>query len=487
MDRKVAASEQLEEASGVSVIAMPASISSLTEADRQVLGRKATTKMDIVIMPVLVIMYILNYLDRQNIASAKLADIEGDLGLTDVQYQTSVSILFCGYILMQVPSNMIAGRISWPGTYICLGMAAWGVISACMAAVHNFAGLLVARVLLGIVEAVFFPGALYFLSMFYTRKQFAFRTAILYSGSQLGNAFGGLFAVAILNLDDVHGIEGWRWLFLIEGVATVGLALLFALVLPNSNKKILGLSTIECEWIQWNFSLDQGQADDSQEITAYQGFVMAVKDVKTWLLLGVLYCTYIVGAVVNFFPSVVGGLGYDRTRTYLLTAPPFILCVICMLVNGFHSDRVQERFWHISVTLVVTLVANIIAVSTVNVAARYTAMMLLPGSFYASAVVTLSWITGTLNQPAAKRANAIALINALANTPNIWCSYLYYSSPRYLTAFIVNVAATGLAIGFAAATRIHLRRENSKLERGEDAGTSGPSESQIAFGFRYRL
>lgn len=112
---------------------------------------------------------------------------------------------------MQVPSNMLAGRITWPGTYICLGMAAWGVVSACMAAVHSFAGLLVARVLLGIIEAIFFPGAMFFLSMFYTRRQLAFRTAILYSGSQLGNAFGGLFAVAILELDGAHGLQGWRW------------------------------------------------------------------------------------------------------------------------------------------------------------------------------------------------------------------------------------------------------------------------------------
>lgn len=106
---------------------------------------------------------------------------------------------------------MIAGRISWPGIYICVGMAVWGAISAAMASVQNFAGLLVARVFIGFVEAIFFPGALYFLSKFYNRKQFALRTAILYSGSQLGNAFGGLFAIGILELDGAHGLSGWRW------------------------------------------------------------------------------------------------------------------------------------------------------------------------------------------------------------------------------------------------------------------------------------
>ncbi|VUC24159.1 unnamed protein product [Clonostachys rosea] len=467
---------------------MPEEIAALSEDEREKLGKRATFKMDIVVMPVLVIMYILNYLDRQNIASAKLAGIDADLGLSPVQYQTSVSILFCSYILFQVPSNMIASRIKWPGLYICISMALWGAISAIMASVHNFAGLVVARIFLGAIEAVFFPGALYFLSLFYNRKQFALRTAILYSGSQLGNAFGGLFAIAILNLDQAHGLAGWRWLFLVEGVITVGLAIIFAFILPNSNKKIMGLSKLECDWIQWNYAQDLGQSDDaSQEITAMQGFKMAVKDPKTWLFTGVLYCTYIVGAVSNFFPSVVGGLGYSRNMTYLLTAPPFLLCVICMLVNGFHSDRTRERGYHIIGALLITLVANIIAVSSLNIAARYVAMMLLPASFYSSAIVTLSWITGSLSQPTAKRASAIAFINALCNTPNIWCSYLYYGPPRYTTAFIVNVAATGLAIAFAFAARIYLRRQNAKLERGEDGGKHGPTAAQVASGFRYML
>ena len=198
------------------------------------------------------------------------------------------------------------------------------------------------RFFLGFVEAVFFPGALFFLSLFYNRQQFALRTAILYSGSQIGNAFGGLFAIAILSLDGAHGLAGWRWLFLVEGVMTVGLAIVFAFILPNSNKKILTLSPIECEWVQWNFEKDLGQQDNSDEQTAWQGLVMAVTDPKTWLLCSILYLCYTVGTVVNFFPSVVGTLGYDRNKTYGLTAPPFVLCVICMLINGFHSDKVCQ-------------------------------------------------------------------------------------------------------------------------------------------------
>ena len=131
--------EKHRDASGQLV--RPPSLAILTDDEYNQLGKKATWKMDLIIMPVITIMYILNYLDRQNIASARLAGIEDDLNLSDVDYQTAVSILFVGYILMQVPSNMVAGKIALPGVYICSAMAVWGVISALMAVVHSFVGL----------------------------------------------------------------------------------------------------------------------------------------------------------------------------------------------------------------------------------------------------------------------------------------------------------------------------------------------------------
>jgi hypothetical protein len=113
--------------------------------------------------------------------------------------------------------------------------------------------------------------------------------------------------------------------------------------------------------------------------------------------------------------------------------------------------------------------------------------MLMPASFYAASIVVLSWITGSLNQPAVKRAAAIATINAVANTPNIWTSYLYRSPPRYIVAFIVNLAAAGVAIIAATVIRFYLRRENAKMDRGEDVGKGGPTEAQRRAGFRYIL
>ena len=204
-------------------------------------------------------------------------------------------------------------------------------------------------------------------------------------------------------------------------------------------------------------------------------------------LLSRLYATYTAAAVNNFFPTVVGGLGFSRNASYGLTAPPFILCVICMLINGYWSDKRQERYLHIALPLIITVVANIIAVSTVNIAARYVAMMLMPASFYSSSIVQLTWISGSLAQPAVKRAAAIALINCVCNTPNIWSSYLYYDQPRYVAAFAVNLGAALIAIAFATLAWVYLRRENAKMDQGKPLGKSGLTERQQAAGFRYLL
>ncbi|KAI1814434.1 MFS general substrate transporter [Poronia punctata] len=477
---------------------MPQNLASLSKEDYARLSRRATLKLDLVMMPILLIMYVLNYLDRQNIASARLAGLQEDLGMTDVQYQTAVSILFIGYILAQTPSNLLASKITWPGIYICMGMAAWGAMSALTAVVHDFSHLLAIRALLGVIEAIFFPGALFLLSQFYNRKQFALRTAILYSGSQIGNAVGGLFAIGILQLDGQRGLSGWRWLFLIEGISTVVIASIFSFFLPNSHqKKIIFLTPLEHEFIRYNYTSDHNSNHSNysdEETSSWKGFVLAISDPKLWLITGILYCTYTVGTVVNFFPSVIQSLGYPLTTTYGLTCPPFVLCILAMLFNGWHSDRSQERFYHILTPLLLCLVTNIILLlSPANdIVARYFAIVLLPGCVYAATVVALSWLTTNMMAgPAAKKAAAIAVSNSIYNTPNIWGSYLFFGRPRYLVAFGVFVGVTVLAAGFAVGARVYLVKQNRKLdnrgEEGEGLGRFGPTREQVEKGFRFTL
>ncbi|KAF9504527.1 hypothetical protein BS47DRAFT_1374381 [Hydnum rufescens UP504] len=421
-------------------------ISSLTEEDRSLLERSLVASLDLRLMPLLILFFILNFLDRQNIASARLANIERDLSLVGTQYQTCVSILFVGYIIMQVPSNLILGQIKRPGWYLCGCMAAWGTISACTGAVQNFHGLLVCRFLLGFFESAFFPGAI---------VKLALRTACVFSpiyntilSDQLGNAFGGLIAIGILNLDGHLGIAGWRWLFLIEGSATVIVAGLGALVLPGLPSSDTHLTPEERDLAVWRLREDFGDAHFTPSTSRLDGFRLAVWDPKTWFLCAILFFTFVAAAVTNFFPSVVNTLGYSRNITLLLTAPPYLLC--CAVLPYYHPIIDHGG-------------ANILAATTTAIAARYVAMMLMPSSFYSASTVTLAWISQIINQPPMKRAAAIALINAISNTSNIWTSYLYIGPPRYLLALSVNGIAATIAMMAAVGLRRYLAHEDKRI------------------------
>ena len=143
---------------------MPESLRELSSEELARLNKKLVRKMDLVILPIIGILYILNYIDRQNLSAAKLQGITDDLHMSTQQFATAISILFVGYLPFQIPSNLLITRIPRPGMYICTATVIWGGISGATAAVQTYQQLLAVRVILGIVEAVFFPGAVYFLS-----------------------------------------------------------------------------------------------------------------------------------------------------------------------------------------------------------------------------------------------------------------------------------------------------------------------------------
>lgn len=217
----------------------PELVRNLAPEERARLEKVLTRKIDLRLLPMLVLIYVMNYLDRNNIAAARLAGLqdpksEGGIDLTDTQYLTALSILFVGYLLMQIPSNLFLNKIGKPAIYLPTCMIGWGVISAATAGAQSYGGLIAIRFFLGFVEAAYFPGCLYFLSCWYTRKELGFRTALLYSGSLLSGAFSGLISAGITDgLDGARGMRAWRWLFIIEGVITVFIALFAYLVLPN--------------------------------------------------------------------------------------------------------------------------------------------------------------------------------------------------------------------------------------------------------------
>ncbi|KAL5487783.1 hypothetical protein ACEPAI_5891 [Sanghuangporus weigelae] len=452
-----------------------------TEA-RKRLERKLLRKLDMR-MSILIIIYILNYIDRNNAAAARLRGFEDDLHLVGQQFNTLLSILYVGYIIMQVPSNMFLNYIGKPSLYLPVCMTIWGTISLLTGVTTNFVGALMTRFFLGFVEAAFFPGALFLLSKWYKRNELGLRTALLYCGSLISNGFGALIASGILDgMEGVGGKAAWRWLFYIEGGLTIFFALGTIFILPDFPATSRWLSPLEHRLAEKRLEEDVGISDNDEgsKMTHGEGLVMAFSDWKVWWLALTLTSMVVSLSFNAFFPTLSQTMGFSNTITLLLCAPPWVVATICAFIVTRHSDATQERFWHIVCPLFVGIVGFVIAISTMNIAARYISLFLMASS-YCGFIVFYAWISNSIPRPPAKRAVAIAFINAFSQLGNIAGSYIW---PRnwgmtYRNSYAICIATNGLSIVMCFIFRLHLQRLNKQRDKEEE------EKGQTTKGFRY--
>ncbi|KAF4775190.1 hypothetical protein HER10_EVM0007645 [Colletotrichum scovillei] len=403
-------------------------------------------KLDYTLVPMVWLLYLFNYLDRNNIAQARLSSLEKDLNLTGNQFNVAVSILNIGYMVMQLPSNMLITRTR-PGIYIPACTALWSIVSAATAGAGNYTHLLVIRFFL----------AMYLLSCWYPRKELALRTAVLYSGVLLATAFSGLIAAGVLS-----GLEGAR------GIA----ALLGFALLPDFPGQKSGVAKWLLTDAEQRVAVERIRRDrvslPEADSSVWNGLKLAIKDPRTWVFVVMLTANHSAYGFNNFFPTIVKGfkLG-SNTLTLILTAPPYLLATVVAFTTAWSSDRRKERGFHISVPQGVACVGFIISVSTVNIVARYFAAFLYICGCFSSNAMVFSWASSTLNQTPEKRACATAIINLLSQLGNIWSPYFFPSNdgPRYVMANLLMMASSALSIVTCVIMKIMLNRANKSLKR----------------------
>ncbi|KAI0050192.1 MFS general substrate transporter [Auriscalpium vulgare] len=450
---------------------------------RKLLERSLLWKLDLR-MSILVVIYILNYIDRNNAGAARLRGFEADLHLKGQQFATLLSILYVGYILMQVPSNMFLNWLGRPSIYLPCCMIIWGMISVLTGA---FVGALLTRFFLGFIEAAFFPGALFLISKWYTKSELGVRTAVLYCGNIISNAFGALMASGILDgMQGKLGHAAWRWLFYIEGALTMFVAACAIFVLPDFPTTTRWLTPEERALAMRRMATDYAGIGDQQETETgrpLHGLRLAVTDWKVWWLALAMTSEVTALSFNAYFPTLSQTLGYDRTVTLVLCAPPFIWAAIEAFLLARHSDRVGDRFWHICASLSLGLLGFIIAISTMNVAARYVSLFLMAQS-YAGFVVMYTWLSNSFPRPPSKRAVALALVNAFSQLGNVAGSYVWPSKwgPTYRNSYAICISCQGLAIVMLWIFRVHLRHLNDKMDEEELEEAKGRGK-----GFRYIL
>ncbi|OAL45126.1 MFS general substrate transporter [Pyrenochaeta sp. DS3sAY3a] len=405
---------------------------------------KLVKKLDLWIMPTLWLMFWLNYLDRNAIALARLNSLEEDLNLEGTQYQTCVSILFVGYIIGQIPSNMFLTRIR-PSYWLSSWMAIWAIVSALTALAHNYMGLLLTRFFLGLTEAPYYPGALYLLSTFYTRKEVATRISILYTGNILATAFAGLIAAGIFHgLDGSARIAGWRWLFILQGVVTFAVAIGAVFTLPDNPLTTRWLTPEERQLAHDRMVRDTVDKRDGS--STFTGLKEAVLDYRVWVFAFMQHMHLAANGFKNFFPTVVETLGFNTTITLILTCPPYLIAGAISICWSISSGRFNERTWHITISKLIAIAGFVIGCATLNTGVRYFAMFVFTIGTYGVNSIILGWVGSVCGQTQEKKASAYAIVNSIANVSFIWTPYLWPKSdaPRYAIAM-------GSSAGFSLA------------------------------------
>ncbi|XHG05692.1 hypothetical protein AWENTII_008907 [Aspergillus wentii] len=390
--------------------------------------RALVWKVDLFLLPTMWIMYLLSYMDRTNIGNAKISGMEQDLNLSSNEYSISLVVFFVGYVVFEVPSNLVLSRTK-PSIFLPSIMVIWGALTCVMGVIKDFKHLVVLRTIIGCVEAGFAPGVLLVISSWYKRTEQSKRFGIYISAAVLSGAFGGLIAAGIVNgLEGVHGIRGWRWLFIVEGAATVGFALLAVFILPDFPATTKRLSARERYIAVARLEADNVTAmtEDSERLTPWQATVESVKNWRTWMFV-VGYMVIVGSSTLSYFyPTLVQGLfGSSSTmQVNLLTVPIYGVAFVCTGVTSYFSDKVP--LWRgiiIAGWLAFSLACSIAVCLVYDYTARYALLVLMAAGLWSTNGGTLAYASSAFaNMNPQTRGVSLALVNALGNLAQIYGS-----------------------------------------------------------------
>jgi MFS transporter, ACS family, tartrate transporter len=308
----------------------------------ETLADRAHRRIAVRLLPFLFILYIVNYLDRTSVAYAAIG-MARTLGFSDRVFGLGAGIFFVSYVALQIPGALMVEHWS-ARRCIALIMVAWGSLTVLTGLVHTPGQLYGARVLLGAAEAGFFPGVVVYLSHWFTRKDRAKAASRFMAAIPLSFIIGSPLAGWILGHPWL-GVDGWRWLFALEGLPAILLGAVAFFYLTDWPRDAGWLAPEQREWIEQK--LEEEKPARHQKITAWQ----ALRSRPILLLASTAFCEYFVAYTVAFWwPTILKRQsGFSDLRVGLIGALPYVAALMAMLINGWHSDKTGERRWHSAV------------------------------------------------------------------------------------------------------------------------------------------
>ena len=306
------------------------------------LQRRTIVKVSWRLLPLVVVAYLVAYIDRTNIAVAALT-MNKDLGFSASLYGIGAGIFFIGYALFEVPSNMILEKVG-ARMWIARIMITWGIVSGLMATVIGPISFLSLRFLLGVAEAGFFPGMILYFTYWFPARYRGRVISTLFIAVPVANAVASAISGAILEMDGILGLKGWQWVFVIEAIPAVLLAFVVLRHMTDRPAVANWLDADEKEWLESELRAERAKVDAAGKLRVLQ----VLTDPRVLALSAIYFFSATANYGITFFlPQIVKGLGHSNLMTGFLSAIPYTVGVLGLLAFGYSSDRFMERRRHL--------------------------------------------------------------------------------------------------------------------------------------------
>jgi MFS transporter, ACS family, tartrate transporter len=381
----------------------------MSAAGAQAVERRAISKVSWRLLPLIVVLYCVAYIDRTNVSFAALT-MNKELGLTAYVYGLGAGVFFLSYFLFEIPSNLILEKTG-ARIWIARIMITWGLVSGLTAFATGPTSFLVFRFLLGAAEAGFFPGMILYFTYWYPSIYRGRVISTLFIAQPVANAVAAIVSGAILdNLDGVLGLKGWQWVFILEALPAVLLAFVVLRWMTDRPAVAGWLAEDERNWLEGRLKEERLKIDSVRSLSLWQ----ALADRRVFALSMIYFMSVTANyGIVFFMPQIVKGMNMSNQMTGLVTAIPYIVGTVGLLLWGYSSDRLHERRWHLIVASILAAAGLVCAgwfgssywalvgmsVATTGIYGSRAAFWPMPSMF----------LTGTA------AAGAIALINATGN------------------------------------------------------------------------
>ncbi|CAD6566176.1 MAG: hypothetical protein ASARMPRED_008572 [Alectoria sarmentosa] len=435
--------------------------------------KRLVRKCDLYVIPVLSLLYSLAFIDRINIGNARLQGLEKDLKMKGQDYNVALFVFFIPYILFEIPSNLLIRKVA-PSTWL-------SIVTVCLGVTQSYSGLIVCRFLLGLCEAGFFPGCMYLISMYYRRYELQWRFNLFFSAVILAGAWSGLLAYALAKMAGVGGYDGWRWIFIIEGLATFAFAVISRFFIVDWPETAKFLTPAERQLLIRRLSEDM--ADARMDRLDSKARRRAFGDWKIYVGILMYLGVNNTGYSTSFFtPTILSELGWTAVRAQVLSIPIYIVAAVTCLISALLTDRLQHRYAFAMLGVVTASIGYIIllAQGSVSVGARYFAVYLVMAGGYITQPITLVWLSNNMGGHYKRSINAAMQIG-FGNFGGIIASNIYMTKqkPRYPVGYGVSLALIWMCGLACTVFAIGLRLENKRRERGERDGRLSLAKEEV--------